>query len=116
MNKYRVNVYDGEISAENVIARVRYNCNLDYWNGRNFQNGGVGLHKGITRLKDGRYVIMYGSDWQGTRDYAQVVSDETALKEILHSQNTELLNMKKYHSLKLMHDKIEIKEDLLEEE
>ena len=41
--EYRVNVYADEFMEE-VIARVRYNQNLDFWDGRNWQNGGVGRH------------------------------------------------------------------------
>lgn len=54
--EYRVNVYDEE---ENVIGRVRYNNNLDYWDGSNWTCGGLGKHKGLTKLRDGRYVLIY---------------------------------------------------------
>ena len=60
-----VNVYEnGEI-----IADVDYNTNLDVWNGQNWQSGGTGKHRGLTRLEDGRFVLIYGSDWQGVEDY-----------------------------------------------
>ena len=111
--QYRVNVYeDGD-----VIARVRYNQNLDYWDGRNWQNGGVGRHKGITKLKDGRYVIIIGTDWQGEKDWAEIISPEQALQEILKSGNTELLDTKKFAGLKkLYEEKCLLEDDELEEE
>ena len=111
--QYRVNVYeDGD-----VIARVRYNSALDYWDGSNWLNGGPGRHKGITKLKDGRYVIIIGSDWQGERDYAYVVDADEALQEILKAQQLDLLNTKKFAELKkLYEEKYLIEDDELEEE
>ena len=111
--QYRVNVYeDGE-----VIARVRYNQDLDYWDGRNWTNGGTGMHKGITKLKDGRYVIIIGSQWQGARDYGYIVSPEEALQEILKAQRLELLDTKKFAELKkLYEEKYLLEDDELEEE
>lgn len=105
--QYRVNVYDGD----DVVARVRYNQDLDYWNGRNWQNGGLGLHKGITKLRDGRYVLIHGTDWQGERDWAEIVSPEQALQEILRSGNTELLNKKKFAELKKLYEEKYLLED-----
>jgi hypothetical protein len=105
--QYRVNVYeDGD-----VIARVRYNHDLDYWNGRNWQNGGTGRHKGITKLKDGRYVIIIGTDWQGEKDWAEIISPEQALQEILKSGNTELLETKKFAELKKLYEKQMVQEE-----
>ena len=107
----RVNVYDGEEYREKVIARVRYTDNLDYWDGNNFTNGGTGMHKGLTKLRDGSYVIIIGTQWQGSRDYAYVVTPEEALQEILKSENEQLLDTKKFADLKKLHE-----ETMLEEE
>ena len=105
--QYRVNVYeDGD-----VIARVRYNSALDYWDGSNWLNGGTGRHKGITKLKDGRYVIIIGSDWQGERDYAYVVDADEALQEILKAQQLDLLNTKKFAELKKLYEEKYLLED-----
>lgn len=112
--QYRVNVYEDEYRDE-VISRVRYNQNLDYWDGRNWSNGGVGLHKGITKLKDGRYVIIYGSDWQGSKDYGLIVSAKTALQEILKSGHNELLKTKKFKELAKLEQEI-LTDELIEEE
>lgn len=116
--EYRVPVYENE-SMDRVIARVRYNQDLDYWDGRNWSNGGMGRHKGITKLADGRYVIIHGTDWQGERDYAVVVTPEEALQEILKSGHTELLETKKFKELKELYEKTmvpEVEEEEVEEE
>ena len=110
--QYRVNVYENQYDlGGDVIARVRYNQNLDYWDGRNWQNGGMGRHKGITKLKDGRYVIIVGTDWQGERDYAYVVDADEALQEILKSQNLDLLETKKFKELKNLYNEKYLLED-----
>ena len=105
--QYRVNV----LQNGDVIARVRYNQNLDYWDGRNWQNGGMGRHKGITKLKDSRYVIIIGTDWQGERDYAYIVDADEALQEILKSQNLDLLETKKFKELKNLYNEKYLLED-----
>lgn len=104
--QYRVNVYDNE-ELLNVISRVRYNQNLDYWNGRNWQNGGTGRHKGLTKLKNSKYVLIYGTDWQGEKDYAVIIDSKTAMQEILKSGNYELLKTKKFKELKILYDELE---------
>jgi len=88
---YYVNVYDDD-EDRRVIARVEYTNNLDYLVNSDYQNGGTGRHKGITKLKNGQYVLIHGTQWQGERDYAEVISKEQALQEILDSVNIELLN------------------------
>ncbi len=114
--EYRVNVYENEFMEE-VVARVRYNQNLDFWDGRNFTCGSTGRHKGLTKLKDGRYVLIIGTDWQGERDYAYVVDADEALQEILKAQRLELLDTKKFAGLKkLYEEKYMIEDDELEEE
>ena len=113
--EYRVNVYADEFMEE-VIARVRYNQNLDYWDGRNWTNGGVGRHKGLTKLRDGRFVLIHGTDWQGGKDWAEIISPEQALQEILKSGNTELLETKKFAELKKLYEKQMVQEEEEEEE
>jgi len=83
-----INVYDGE----KIIGRVKYNNNLDYWDGHNWTCGSTGRHKGLTRLKDGRFVLIHGTQWEKERDWAEVISDERALQEILKAGNNELLS------------------------
>lgn len=79
-----VNVYENE-EHEKVIATVKYNQNLDTWDGRNFTSGSVGRHLGITQLQDGRFVLIHGTQWQGEHDWAEVISKERAIQEILKS-------------------------------
>ena len=115
--EYKVNVYEDEFLRK-VVARVRYNQNLDFWDGHSFTCGSVGRHKGLTKLKDGRYVLIYGTQWQGEKDYAIVISAEQALQEILKSGNLDLLETKKFRELKKMYEQqmaVEEDDDLEEE-
>ena len=115
--EYRVNVYADKFK-EKVIARVRYNQNLDFWDGRDWSCGSPGRHKGLTKLKDGRYVLIHGTQWQGERDYGIIISAEQALQEILKSGNHELLETKKFRELKKMYEQqmaVEEDDDLEEE-
>ena len=69
-------------------AMVKYNSRLDYWDGSNWANGGLGMHKGITRLRretDTPYVIIIGSQWQGAVDYGYCVTAEDAAQEIIRA-------------------------------
>lgn len=99
--KLKKDCYGGFYDNE-IIARVKYRSNLDCWNGSNWQNGGTGMHKGITRLnREGKpFVIIIGSQWQGDRDYGYIVSDKEALQEILKADKMELLEEKKFRRLK----------------
>jgi hypothetical protein len=96
MIEYRVNVLDLE---GDVVGRVRYNQNLDYWDGRNWTCGSTGRHEGITKLKDGQYVIIHGTQWQGERDTAEIITPEEALNKILKSGNSDLLKLTKFQGL-----------------
>lgn len=84
----KVNVYENG----KIIARVAYNHNLDHWDGHNWTSGGVGLHLGLTQLKDGRFALIHGTQWQGQRDWAEIISKERAIQEILTSGDEELLD------------------------
>lgn len=98
--EYRINVYDNEGPDQEVVSRVRYNQDLDYWNGSNWQNGGTGRHLGITKLKTGEYVLIYGTNWQGERDYGLTCDSMDALQAILKSGHAELLETKRFKDLK----------------
>lgn len=112
----RINVYEGEALRPRVVARVRYNSKLDYWDGKSWSNGGAGMHKGITRLEDGRYVILVGSQWQGVRTYGHIVSPIEALMEITSSGNEALLNTAKFQELKELQKSCLVNEDTSEYE
>lgn len=65
----------------------------------------------MTKLKDGRYVLIHGTQWQGERDWAEIISPEQAVQEILKSGNVDLLNTKKFKELNELH-----KQQLVDEE
>ena len=116
MSEYRVNVFENEFREGLVIGRVRYNAELDYWDGRNWTSGRVGMHKGITKLKNGSFVIIIGTQWQGEKDYAYTVSPKEALDEILKSGNCHLLEQKRFKKLKELSELLENEFEDLEEE
>ena len=87
-----VNIYD---ESGNVIGIVKYNDNLDVWNGQNRQNGGTGRHLGITRVNNGSFVLIHGTDWQGESDYAEIISDKEAFQNIM-KYSPELLEQEKF--------------------
>jgi hypothetical protein len=91
----KVNVLDGS----EIVAQVEYNTNLDHWDGSNWTCGATGRHKGITRLTDGRFVLIHGTQWQGESDHAEIISPVEALQEILRSGNDDLLNKEKFSDL-----------------
>lgn len=86
----KVTVYSDDTRDE-VVGQVEYNSNLDHWDGHNWTCGGTGLHLGITQLKkSGKYVLIHGTQWQGAKDWAVVVSKEEALQAILKNDPDEL--------------------------
>lgn len=103
----KVNVLD---ENGKVIARVNYNSNLDFWDGNNHSCGVLGRHKGLTKLKDGRFVLIHGTQYQKERDYAEIISKEQALQEILRSGNEELLEKKKFKELRDLYEQM-VEED-----
>ena len=114
MSECRVNVFDED---GNVIGRVRYNADLDFWDGRNWTCGSTGRHQGIAKLKDCRYVLIHGTQWQGERDTAELVTAEEALQAILKSGHDDLLETKKFKDLEKLHAETMAEEaDDLEEE
>ncbi len=113
--EYRVNVFK-DCNKEEIVGRVRYNSNLDFWNGRQWGNGGVGNHLGLTKLKNGEFVLIHGTDWIDETDWAVIVSKEIALKEVLKSGNEVLLNTKRFRELKELYERLEEETEDLEEE
>lgn len=77
MSEYKVGIYE----ETRTIGEVEYNQNLDYWDGSNWRNGGIGSHLGVAKWKD-EYVIIYGTDLEGHRDYAEKISPKEAYKLI----------------------------------
>lgn len=100
-----VNVYNDK---GELIATVKYNNNLDVWNGSKYQNGGTGRHLGITKLENGTYVLIHGSDWQSELDYAEVITPKKAY-ELIMKYDSDMLEWKAFKELK------RFKEELLKE-
>ena len=73
---------DGE-----VIGDVKYNERLDFYDGRNYTCGSTGHHKGFGQLKDGRFYIIYGTQWQGERDYAEICDGKEIVAEAIKTGN-----------------------------
>jgi hypothetical protein len=69
-----------------IIGDVEYNNLLDYWDGRNWTNGGTGKHLGFGQFK-GQFYLIYGTQWQGEQNRAEIVSAETIVKEAINSDN-----------------------------
>ena len=109
----KIPVYDDD---GRIVSRVNRTTNLDFWDGRNWTSGSAGHHMGITRLKDGRYVLIYISQWQGERDSAEIVSDEEALEAILRTGHEELLDEPRFHRLRELAESTLVEEDIGEEE
>jgi len=109
MSNKLVNVIDSD--GHTIIARVKLNSYLDFWNGHNFQSDdGPGRHKGLTKLADGRFVLIHDSDYEGDRPWAEVISPEEALQQILWSGKTDLLEKEQFSELKQLAEEILIKE------
>lgn len=87
-----------------VIGRVNESRNLDYWDGNNFTNGGVGRHLGLTVRRNGDYVFIYTSQWQGDQPWAEVVDEDEAIQAILRADAIELLEESRFKKLKELYE------------
>lgn len=104
--EYMINVCNNE---GKVIARVKYNSNLDYWDGHNMTCGSTGRHLGITKLKkSGQYVLIHGTQWQGEKDTAEIITPEEAYQTIMQMEHSELLE--DYPDLKEFENEMETEE------
>lgn len=110
---YKVPVYDED---QRIVAHVEYNSNLDYWDGRNNTCGSTGRHLGLTVLKDGRFVLIHGTQWQGERDHAEVVSADEALQAVLRTGSSELLESPRFKALKALYDERFADQELTDDE
>lgn len=89
MAKVRCFEHDGPEAR--VIGLVEYTDNLDHWDGNNYTCGSVGRHLGIGKTKDGRFYLCHGTQWQGERDYAVIVSEDEAKEAVLrHNPDSQL--------------------------
>jgi hypothetical protein len=86
MSKTLVPLHDGE----RVIGRVYYRDNLDHWDGHNYTCGSTGRHLGIGKTKSGKFFLVHGTQWQGERDYAEVVSEAEAKDQVMRVGDNKL--------------------------
>ena len=76
----KVKCYNGN----EVIGMVDCVYNLDYWDGSTHTPEIAGRHLGIGKTKDGRFFyLVHGAQWQGEKDYAELVGEEEAKQEVL---------------------------------
>lgn len=93
---------------EKIIGVVDYTNNLDVWDGSNWQNGGTGKHLGISVMQNKKeriYVLIHGSDFVGSQDYAEIIDKERAFYLIM-KYNPDLLNEERFKELNKEKDKI----------
>lgn len=89
-----------------IIGQVKYNNNLDNFDGHVFSCGCFGRHKGLCKLKNGKFALIYGTDWFKESNYAQVISRIDAAQEIIKSGNIHLLQDIRFKELKPIVDNI----------
>lgn len=106
----KVNVYNDK---GDIIARVDYNSILDSWSElkQTFcsAGGATGTHKGLTKTEDGRYVLIHRTDkteWKDKEEYAEIISAQEAVSEMMRSCNTQLLERVEFSDLKTYHDSL----------
>jgi hypothetical protein len=82
-----VNVYEYDGRGERrIVARVN-------WDDHNWTDGSTGTHLGITRLKKSRkMVLIHETQGEGSKDWAETVTDEEAIQAILDNDPDELSN------------------------
>lgn len=91
-----------------IVGRVEYNNNLDFLHETNYQHGGLGMHLGFEKIKDGRYVLIYGTQWHDKKDYAEVATLEDVANAIVRAGKEELFEEEQYADLKATAEKMGI--------
>jgi hypothetical protein len=81
----KVPLYDSseDNPDRSCIGRVTYTSNLDYWDGNNYTCGSTGHHLGVGKTRNGRYFLVHGTQWQGERDYAEIVTEAEAKSAVM---------------------------------
>jgi len=97
-----VNVYD---KNGLVVVRVAYDSNLDHWDGHNWTCGGRGFHAGLVKLNDGFYMLIYGSEWVGDHNWAEIITADEALQVIIQANKFDLLEEVRFKELKEIYEK-----------
>ena len=76
-----------------VKGMVEYTSNLDHWDGHNYTSGSTGHHIGVSKTKSGEFYVCHGTQWQGERDYAEIITEEQAKELCLHHKPAQYLNL-----------------------
>lgn len=70
-----------EETIEYVVEVSEEKIDLDEWNGRNFETGGLGLHQYIQKVievdgkkEEDKYLLVKWSQWQGSLPSAEIMS------------------------------------------
>ncbi|EDT83778.1 hypothetical protein G8E05_18620 (plasmid) [Clostridium botulinum] len=68
-----INVYENS----GVIGKILLSRNLDYWNDEYncMCNGDFDMHRGITRLVDGRIVVIFSFN-SYSKDYVGIIAED----------------------------------------
>lgn len=98
-NTKRVKVLD---SQGKEVARVKYNEKLDYYINNRLGYKQLGYHRGLTRLRDGRLVLIEGRD-TGERT-ARVVGPIEVLESVLVSGRVDAIAGDKYRDIQQMYN------------
>lgn len=96
----KINIFD-EYGVQ-VEAQIKLNNNL---------SGDSKLLRGLARLRNGSYVLMWEDEWDH-QICTSFIDEETALQEILKSGNTSLLQEERFMDLhKLLNNEWEDEEE-----
>jgi len=82
-----VPLYDAN---DRCIGRVPYTTNLDQWDGHNYTDGSCGCHLGIGKTRAGQYYFVHGSQWEGTRDTANICTEDEARSAVIAAGKDDL--------------------------
>lgn len=85
-----------------LFASIPGHTEQEYWE---HQNNGLSCQKGITCLEDGSFLIIEQRQWIEQESFGYTISKEEALKEILLSDNLDLLDHPKFFELKILYEK-----------
>jgi hypothetical protein len=78
-----------------IIGEATQNCNLDIDNGAS-----AGCHSGIEFFEEkNQFIMIKTSDYQGSENYAYLVSDKEATQEIVRAGKKRLFEKKEFERL-----------------
>lgn len=75
---------------DKCIGRVSYTDNLDYWDGNNYTCGSTGRHLGVGKTRSGQFFLCHGTQWQGEKASAEIVTEAEAKEAVMRQSNDKL--------------------------